>query len=318
VAELRFWAKRLRLWNGFPITPLSVSRVLYTDASGDGWGGLVRRVTARTGEEEAVALRMAGRWADGATSQSVHTELEGLWRALQTLGDAAVGQVILHRTDSTSTFDLLRRGGAKGSPVLTQLVRRIFLYCACHGIHLASDYVGASVIIKSGADALSRLDDVTDCCLCPRLFGQLWDKWGPLTVDMFATFASVQRAPGGAALPYWGLWADAHTVGVDALTARWDESGELCYAFPPVNLVGKVVRLLVAQPRAAAVLVVPQWPAQWWWPVLMGMEGREMHCLGQDVCVPARAGGPRHPLGPAFRQALSVTWVAVRIFSGGR
>jgi len=283
-----------------------------------GWGGVLRRVSLRGEEEEEAALRLAGVWVDGATTHSVHTELEGLWRALAALGRTAEGQVILHRTDSTSTFDLLRRGGARGSPVLTHLVRRIWLYCAVKGIHLASDYVGAGVIIRSGADALSRREDHSECCLGDLQFALLWRHWGPFAVDMFATFASVRwcvdaRVP----LPYWSLWVDAHTRGVDSLTADWAQQGGVCYAFPPVHLVGKVLQVLASQAAADAVLVAPRWPSQWWWPLLGRLTRGEICTLGPGVCVAARAGGPTHPFGPKFQHPERVVWVAARIRARG-
>jgi hypothetical protein len=56
--------------------------------------------------------------------------------------------------------------------------------------------------------------------------------------------------------------------GVDALTASCGEVGH-AYVIPPVGkLVGKVVQPLAEQ-QAGALLIVQEWPAQRWWPVLM-------------------------------------------------
>jgi hypothetical protein len=60
LAECRFWYQHLRAWNGAELPQVAVSRVLYTDASGQGFGGLVRRVLDR--REEPAAMLQAGAW----------------------------------------------------------------------------------------------------------------------------------------------------------------------------------------------------------------------------------------------------------------
>ena len=59
-AELDFWYTRLPLWNGRAVDPLRVTRVLYTDASGGGWGALLARARGRA--YEPAVLRMSSAW----------------------------------------------------------------------------------------------------------------------------------------------------------------------------------------------------------------------------------------------------------------
>ena len=42
---------------------------------------------------------------------------------------------------------------------------------------------------------------------------------------------------------------------------------ELSYACPPMAMVGKVLALVMEQ-KARAVIVLPEWPYQPWWPGL--------------------------------------------------
>jgi len=325
VLECRFLAEVGRVWNGCLLQPLSVSRVLTTDASGQGYGGLLRRVAGRR-EQEEVAMVMAGQWeavVAPLTIQSVWTELEGLWRCLVAAGAELAGQVVLSRTDSVSTFAVLANGGARQSPRLTNIVRRIVTYCMVANVHLAVEWVGSAAVLRSGADLLSRLEDETDCRLQPELFAVLWQRFGPFAADMFATNASVQLSPEtGRPLAYWGRWLDARAAGVDGLSARWGEMGGVCYAFPPPSLVGPVVLLLDEQ-GAAAVLVVPRWEAQWWWPVLLRLAERlvDLDALacsqGCPVLLPARPGGPAHPFGRHPPAPHSGQWV-VAVVPGRR
>ncbi|KAF6253491.1 hypothetical protein COO60DRAFT_1643121 [Scenedesmus sp. NREL 46B-D3] len=112
----------------------------------------------------------------------------------------------LAETDSISTYWVLRNGGSR-SARLDVIARRIVVYCAMHGIHLSSEYVGAGVIIKSGADALSRDDDDTDCMLDAGVYGRLWRLFGGFDVDRFATGGSRKRTYSAAASSRIGAFA---------------------------------------------------------------------------------------------------------------
>ena len=316
--ECRLWVHCIARWNGFVIQPQHVSRVLYTDGSGGGYGAMLHRVTSR--QVEPAIQVMSGVWEECDDRASVVTELSGLWRALVGGGQELVDQVVLHRTASVSTYAVIARGGSRKSARLTAMVRRILVYCLLHNITLASQYVGADVIINSGADLLSRQDDASDCGLNKAVFGRLWRLWGPFTVDMFASNATVQCAPGtDRKLPYWALFVDGMAKGVDALSASWEQEGAkgVLYAFPPVPLVGEVVQRVVAA-GVKAVVVMPEWPAQWWWPLVLeyAVMGpvvlSKLHAEGVEgpLLTAARAGGLPHPFGPHFQHADSMVWVA--------
>jgi hypothetical protein len=55
----------------------------------------------------------------------------------------------------------------------------------------------------------------------------------------------------------------------NALAQDWSRD-ELSYACPPMAMVGRVLSL-VAQQRTRAVIVLPEWPHQSWWPSLQAM-----------------------------------------------
>jgi len=314
LAECQFWYSRLPTWNGFSLLPVTITRVLYTDASGAGLGGMIHRVLARV--MEPAILQIAEYWEpemDEALKASVVTELVGLSRALVAGRAALAGESVLHRTDNICTYRVVVKGGSQRSARLTRIVRRIFLFCLTHGITLSSQYVGADVIIRSGADALSRVDDRSDCRLNKGVFGRLWYVFGPFHVDRFASANAVQSDPAsGRELPYFSLHADSRCTGIDALTADW--RGVTNYAFPPVSLVGLVLRLLREQ-GATALVIVPKWPAQWWWPLLLSMaRGPQVELVSLlaegELFERVREGGPCTPLGGYLHQE-GTCWLAV-------
>eukprot|EP00882_Tetradesmus_deserticola_P001761 GHRQ01001893.1.p1 GENE.GHRQ01001893.1~~GHRQ01001893.1.p1 ORF type:complete len:342 (-),score=65.32 GHRQ01001893.1:81-1106(-) len=310
--ECGFWYRNVRLWNGFVLKPRTVSRVLYTDGSGYGYAGVLHRVHNR--HMEPALEWSSGVWEQHAPTASVFTELQGLWRSLAAAGGSLVGQTVLHRTDSISTYWVLRNGGSR-SHMLNTIARRVAVYCAAYNIHLAMEYVGAGVIIKSGADALSRASDETECMLdggvCERLW-RLFDGW---EVDRFASGGSAQLHVGlGTRLPYWSLYADGSAAGIDALSADW--SAMRNYAFPPVKLVGQVLELVIEQ-RATTVLIAPRWEAQWWWPLLLQaatmIVDLQPLLTEQDLFCPVRGNGLKHPLGKQAAAPLATKWVAAYI-----
>jgi len=314
VEECRFWQRCISRWNGFVVAPVTVTRVVYTDGCGEGFGGLVHRVLAR--KEEPAFQLLAGSWESAMPTDSVVTELEGLWRTVVGAGKELRGQVVLHRTDSISTYAVVSKGGSSRSQRLTAIARRLHVFCMMNDITLATQYVGAGVIIRSGADLLSRNQDVSDGGkLNPLVFAQLQKVWGPFAADMFASSATVQAAEDGRPLPYWSMLADGKSAGVDALTADWRGLGRV-YAFPPVGLVGFVLQLVHEQ-HASVLLITPKWPAQWWWPVLleravMGpVELSRVHVpqAHGPLFVQGRKNMVPHPLGD-FEHREAVPWVA--------
>ena len=54
---------------------------------------------------------------------------------------------------------------------------------------------------------------------------------------------------------------------VDAFTVNWADFN-LCYAFPPFSLVGKVINKAIRD-SADLLLVAPNWKTQYWFPILM-------------------------------------------------
>jgi len=146
LAECQFWVSRLQAWNGCALTPVTVSRVLYTDASAAGFGGLVHRVLGR--ELEPATLEVAEYWDDRIDGASVLTEVMGLWRALVAGREELKGQVVLHRTDNMCTYCVVKNGGSCSSERLTHIVRRVLVFCLANDITLSSQYVGSGVIIR--------------------------------------------------------------------------------------------------------------------------------------------------------------------------
>ena len=296
VLELQFWQQQLPTWNGVAIQQSPFTRVLYTDASAQRWGALVQRVSER--REEPAHMLASHEWEWVSSVDSVYTELLALRDALVTFAADLSGQSVLHRTDNISSYWVVAHAGSRRSERLTALARSIWLVCLQCSIALASEYVGADVIIRKGADALSRWQDDMDCRLAPHLFADLWRLCGPFQVDRFATATNVQRNPAtGEGLPFTSRFLEPGSLGMDALTADWSDCCN--YAFPPPSILDRVVPLIQRQ-RARTLLIAPLWPSALWWPILYGMDPVviELPC-GLSPFLPHRSGCS-HPFGRGF------------------
>ena len=304
--ELQFWSVQLEHWNGATLRPGMFSSVLYTDASGAGWGGLVQRVSQRT--EEPAVLLASHMWDSIASVDSVFTELQGLHDALQVFAHELAGTYVLHRTDSISTYWVVANAGSRSSERLSMLARQIWLICMQYAISLSSEYVGKDVIIQKGADLLSRWQDDSDCSLHPEIFKQLWDAVGPFDVDRFASAANVQSNPyTHECLPFNCRFLEKGCLGMDACLASWE--GVSNYAFPPPSILDRVVQH-IAVGRADTLLICPRWPSQIWWPLLLSLQPVEFSLpVGTQPFVPG-GSGCHHPCGKGFENADSLRFSA--------
>lgn len=310
--ELQFWQRQLHAWNGATLRPGTYSRVLYTDASGMGWGGLVQRVLSRS--EEPATMKASQLWEEVESVDSVFTELQGLRHALHTFAYTLAGTHVLHRTDSVSTYWVVANAGSRRSERLSVLARQIWFLCLQHSISLSSQYVGKDVIIQKGADLLSRWQDDCDCGLHPHIFAHLWSHIGPLHVDRFASSYNVQADPStGKPLLFTSRFLERGSLGMDALVASW--RGVKNYAFPPPSILDRVVQLIADQ-AVDTLLICPRWPSQSWWPLLMSLPHQQWVLPAGTTPFVPHASGCNHPCGRAFRNADSLQFCAFWISFG--
>jgi hypothetical protein len=76
-------------------------------------------------------------------------------------------------------------------------------------------------------------------------------------------------------------------IRTDAFSFTW--RGELVYAFPPVQLVRRVLQR-IQEENLCAVVVVPKWPSHWWWSVFRAQQVRTVELgMSKQVLHPGLA-----------------------------
>ena len=246
--EMEFWCTEIARFNGQNIWPSpSAIRVVYTDASDTGYAGY----TVEHGCHVA-----HGQWLPHeATQSSTWRELKAVRLVLESLVTKLRNQRVRWFTDNQNVCRIITTGSRK--PQLQAEALAIFSASAANNIRIEPEWIPRAE--NELADYLIRITDYDDWSLDHAIFVSIDLRWGPHTVDRFASHYNMQ-------LPRFNsrFW-NPGTEAVDAFTADWhDENNWLC---PPVYLVPRILRHAY-NCRARGTLVVPEWSSAAFWPIL--------------------------------------------------
>ena len=244
--ELQEWQTLLDKWNGRSVIPPRARHVLTTDASHYGWGAWLKGHDAR------------GFWTRHEASMSSNRrELKTTVLGVQAFAATLAGSTVEVRTDNIDTMAYINHQGGR-NPALTALCRPLWDWALRTKTTIFATYIPGKDNVR--ADRLSRIQrDRTDWMLNRRAFQRLEQRWGPFTIDAFATRLN-------HLVPRYISWqADPGATFVDALQQNF--ARERAWANPPFNLILRFLARIKRQ-RATATIVVPVWPTQEWWPLL--------------------------------------------------
>jgi hypothetical protein len=194
-----------------------------------------------------------------SVTSSTWRELTGLLRLLRAfqplLGDCSV----IARGDALNVFSILSKDGSANEHLQT-ICLELFAFCAELRIELRPEWLPREE--KERADYLSKIRDVDDFGLSLETFAFISERFGPFTVDCFASEHNA-KLPRFFAF-YWCPGAAA----VNSFTQDWGGS-ERGFCLPPPSLVAPTLRHARAC-RARLTLVVLGWRSAPWWPLLSG------------------------------------------------
>ena len=276
LADLRWWA-RLRpssAWVERAIWRPTTTATLHTDASreGDGsggWGAVLNGdVPAR------------GFWR--AKQRLLHItflELVAVRLGVETFAHELAGKRVRLFEDNQAVVAILRHQTTR-APEMMEELRRLFWILDSNDIQLYPEYIRSADNVY--ADRLSRIVDRDDWRLNPVKFRGYDQRWGPHTVDRFAT------ANNKLCDRFNSEYRDPLSEGVDAFARSW--KGENNWCNPPWRLLPQVVAKLRDEGTAATV-VAPYWPSAPWFPALLEI-AHQYDVLGatRDTFFPGRLG----------------------------
>ena len=262
-AELEFWLCEIAKFNGQDIWPSpSAVRVVYTDASLQGYGGY----TVEHGCHIA-----HGHWLqEEANKSSTWRELRAVRQVLEAFASKLRNERVRWFTDNQNVTRIIATGSKK--PDLQAEALAIFSTSVANNIRIEPEWIPREE--NELADYLSRIVDHDDWSLDGAIFQQLDHRWGPHTIDRFATHYNTQ-------LPRFNsrFW-NPGTEGVDAFTCDW--SKDMNWLCPPVFLIPRVLRH-ASKCHARGTLVVPEWPSAPFWPIIFPTAGTPASFITDSV-----------------------------------
>ena len=245
--DLEWWIKNVhhsvrKISHGKP------NFVLRTDASSSGWGAEFNGTTT------------GGRWNEHELPLHINEqELLAVLFALKSMCKEVAQTHIQILSDNTTTVCYINAMGGSKSRSCNKIAREIWVWCMNRKIWLSSAHIPG--VKNTIADRCSRVfKDHTEWMLDPKLFNKINALWGPLEVDIFASRLNKQ-------LPRYVAWKpDPHAEFIDVFSINIKDI--FFYAFPPFSVIARVLQK-IQEEKAEGVIVVPVWPTQTWYTVLM-------------------------------------------------
>jgi len=182
IEEMQWWHDEMHQWSGKAIIPAKCQMVVTTDASSFGWGGWWRPFgLAGKLKDEA-----RGFWLPSEEGMSSNArELSGVKLTIEAGLEHFRNRVVLVETDNKVTQAYVNHLGGR-SPFLNSIARG--LWSMCYQAHILLVAVHRPGKVNVRADRLSRWKhDHTDIRLEPKVFEMIDRRYGPHSVDLFAT-----------------------------------------------------------------------------------------------------------------------------------
>ncbi|XP_021369371.1 uncharacterized protein LOC110460656 [Mizuhopecten yessoensis] len=203
----------------------------------------------------------AGVWSGEQLSEHINVlEMRAVLLALRGLRPSLQGKAICLATDNSTVVAYLQRQGGTRSPALCALSTQVLLLCQEISLDLTVRHLPGRLNVLADTLSRSRSPVLTEWTLKRSVFRSLCLVWDRPHVDLFATALNFRLPTFVSPVP------DPMAMAVDALSKDW--SGMYAYAFPPFNLVGRVLEKILLH-HCTVLLVAPLWPRQRWFPLLL-------------------------------------------------
>lgn len=262
-------------------------RTLHCDASRLAWGGVLDGT-----------VPAQGMWRGRDRGRHInYLELMAVYLTLQRFEGELQGASVLLWEDNTTVMHVLTNRTSR-SPQLMHLLRKVWRLLDTSGVDLTVKYIPSEE--NTLADALSRGSPMDELTMRGDAWRDLERRWGPHTVDRYATAENARLRRFNSMLPHEA------SEGAAALAQDW--RGENNFVFPPPTELPRVAQLLHELPSVAATVVTPHWPAQAWFQQLAEIAVRaETRPLGSIAAPPAwLPGSARHALSGAMLTCFRV------------
>lgn len=205
--------------------------------------------------------QVQGSWTELEASQSsTWRELEAVHRVLKSCTKIVQHKVVALYTDNKNVSYILASGSNVRS--LHDICLAIHDWCIKYEVSLSATWIPRKQNVH--ADYLSRCHDCDDWSIRQSIFEYLNQKWGPYTVDRFATHYNAKCLRFNSR--YWVPGTEA----VDSFTQCW--RGERNWVVPPPSCIMKSIKKMKYD-RCCGTIVVPKWESAPFWSMIINRKG---------------------------------------------
>ncbi|XP_067217303.1 uncharacterized protein [Linepithema humile] len=259
---------------------------IFSDAFLTGWGAVCSKG------------RSHGFWSPEEKHFHInYLELLAVFHALRCFAAHLSNSSVLLRVDNSTALSYINRMGSIRFPLLSNLAREIWMWCADRNIFIYAAYIPSAQNCE--ADAESRVvSEGTEWTLDHRYFSIINHRFGQFDIDLFASSINNKCVRFVSWLP------DPLAEAVDAFSLHWGSF--YFYAFPPFILILKVLRKIISD-EAEGVVVVPWWPVQPWFPLFNRIIVSRPICFNPNINM---LSSPFRKFHPAWDR---ITLIAARL-----
>ena len=196
--------------------------------------------------------------------QRYHTnflELKAVLLGLKSLCGAFSEKNILVQSDNTTTVAYINAmGGIKSIPC-NEMATMMWDWCQNHNIWLSATHIPGSKNIQARKES-RVLKESTEWSLSQGVFNAIQERWGMFDIDLFASRLNFK-------VPQYVLWRpDPGAQFINAFLMIWKP--HYFYAFPPFSLLATCLQN-IEQDQSTGILIVPMWPTQPWFTLLLNL-----------------------------------------------
>lgn len=266
--HLKWWLLPANTLQGRSLQPVKTGLTICTDASTQGWGGMLGRQIVQ------------GLWTRLDQKKHINLlELEAVLLTVTHFLPQLKNHNVLIRSDNTTVVQYINKQGGTKSPHLCYKTWDLWKLAIKNNIHLKAAHIAGRLNIVP--DQLSRVRiRPTEWTMNDAVLSQIFAIWDKPLIDLFA---SVQNHKMGI---FCSWEPHPQALATDALTISWDRM--FAYAFPPICLIPRVLEHM-KQYQCKLILIAPQWPRRHWYPSLLQL------CIAQPIRLPHRPDLLRQP-----------------------
>ena len=235
---------------------------LATDASQSGWGGILISPEHQ---------QTSDYWSEPELACDIATkEAMAINRVLHAFKSYLINARVDVLVDNQAVIHAWNNQGSRSSP-LNNALKTLFNTSIELNVLLCLSYVPTK---DNPADKPSRRLSISDSKLTPALWQKVQQECGGDTghsCDLMALDSNVMTDLSGSPLPHFSPLPSPRALAVNLFAQHLPSYSSIMnrpYVFPPLILVGPLLKFLRNQQQSCTIVILDQYPRKYWWPLL--------------------------------------------------